>query len=95
MYTHTHTPPAGKMRKVLLLDTAMQQLASQLKDIQSMLFFARGANYATALEAALKVGGVWWVGVQVVALGVIGTETCASLGRCGAVAAAKLRHCRV
>jgi len=45
----------GKMRKVLLLDGAMQELASQLKDIQSMLFFARGRNYATALEAALKM----------------------------------------
>ena len=41
--------------QVLLLDGAMQELANQLKDIQSMLFFARGRNYATALEAALKV----------------------------------------
>lgn len=36
-------------------DVAMKQLAHQLKDCNSLLFFARGNNYATALEAALKV----------------------------------------
>jgi glucosamine 6-phosphate synthetase-like amidotransferase/phosphosugar isomerase protein len=35
----------------------MKSLAAQLKDISSLMFFARGNNYATALEAALKVGG--------------------------------------
>lgn len=45
----------GKVRKVLLLDGQMRELAEQLKDTQSLLFFARGNNYATALEAALKV----------------------------------------
>lgn len=39
-----------------MLDDAMRQLAAQLKDTSSLLFFARGNNYATALEAALKVG---------------------------------------
>eukprot|EP00878_Enallax_costatus_P022354 GHUV01023711.1.p2 GENE.GHUV01023711.1~~GHUV01023711.1.p2 ORF type:complete len:155 (+),score=37.91 GHUV01023711.1:739-1203(+) len=37
-------------------DVSMKQLAHQLKDCNSLLFFARGNNYATALEAALKVG---------------------------------------
>ncbi len=37
------------------LDAAMRELAVQLKDCHSLLFFARGNNYATALEAALKV----------------------------------------
>lgn len=37
-------------------DVAMKELAAQLKDSNSLLFFARGNNYATALEAALKVG---------------------------------------
>jgi fructoselysine-6-P-deglycase FrlB-like protein len=37
-------------------DVAMLELAKQLKDSSSLMFFARGNNYATALEAALKVG---------------------------------------
>eukprot|EP00803_Ostreobium_quekettii_P007601 evm.model.scf_98.2 EVM.evm.TU.scf_98.2 scf_98:6056-11396(+) len=45
----------GKVEKVLLLDTHMKELAEHLKDRQSLLFFGRGYNYATALEAALKV----------------------------------------
>lgn len=43
------------MKQALLLDESMKQLAMQLKDEHSLLFFARGYNYATALEAALKV----------------------------------------
>lgn len=37
-------------------DEAMLELAKQLIDCNSLMFFARGNNYATALEAALKVG---------------------------------------
>ena len=44
-----------KVEKVLLLDDRMKQLAELLKDRQSLLFFGRGYNFATALEAALKV----------------------------------------
>ena len=33
----------------------MRQLAAKLKDEQSLLVFGRGYNFATALEAALKV----------------------------------------
>lgn len=33
----------------------MQALAAKLKGEQSLLVFGRGFNYATALEAALKV----------------------------------------
>mmetsp|Transcript_12034 Transcript_12034/g.21332 ORF Transcript_12034/g.21332 Transcript_12034/m.21332 type:complete len:702 (-) Transcript_12034:208-2313(-) len=44
----------GKVRSTLMLDVAMQELAAQLKDEHSLMFFARGYNYATALEAALK-----------------------------------------
>lgn len=33
----------------------MQQLARHLRDENSLLLFGRGYNYATALEAALKV----------------------------------------
>ena len=51
-------PPAGqlpgKVRNALMLDATMRQLAEQLKDEHSLMFFARGRNYATALEAALK-----------------------------------------
>ena len=43
--------------QVLELDQEMLKLAEQLKDATSLLMFARGFNYATALEAALKVGG--------------------------------------
>jgi glucosamine--fructose-6-phosphate aminotransferase (isomerizing) len=46
----------GKVRSALLLDGAMKELAQQLASTQSLLFFGRGYNYATALEAALKVG---------------------------------------
>lgn len=35
-------------------DKAMLELAAELKDANSLMFFARGNNYATALEAALK-----------------------------------------
>jgi glucosamine--fructose-6-phosphate aminotransferase (isomerizing) len=52
----------GKVRSALLLDSAMQELAQQLRDTQSLLFFGRGYNYATALEAALKVGGLGLAG---------------------------------
>ncbi len=41
--------------QVLELDGEMLSLAEQLKDEQSLLVFGRGYNYATALEAALKV----------------------------------------
>lgn len=42
--------------QVLKLDGEMLRLAEQLKSEQSLLVFGRGYNYATALEAALKVG---------------------------------------
>lgn len=45
----------GQVARALLLDDRILQLAHQLKDEQSLLFFGRGYNYATALEAALKV----------------------------------------
>lgn len=39
----------------------MRELAAQLKDEHSLMFFARGYNYATALEAALKTKvRSWW-----------------------------------
>ena len=44
------------MLQVLKLDGKMLELAEQLKGEQSLLVFGRGYNYATALEAALKVG---------------------------------------
>lgn len=37
-----------------MLDTAMRELAESLREEHSLMFFARGRNYATALEAALK-----------------------------------------
>jgi len=44
-----------QVRRALQLDAQMRQLAEELKDTNSLLFFGRGHNYATALEAALKV----------------------------------------
>ena len=44
------------MLQVLRLDAQMQKLAEELKHESSLLVFGRGYNYATALEAALKVG---------------------------------------
>ncbi|GAQ81147.1 Glucosamine 6-phosphate synthetases [Klebsormidium nitens] len=44
-----------KVREVLKLDEAMRELARELVNEQSLLVFGRGYNYATALEAALKV----------------------------------------
>ena len=44
-----------KLREVLKLDKDMVSLAERLKDENSLLLFGRGNNYATALEAALKV----------------------------------------
>jgi glutamine---fructose-6-phosphate transaminase (isomerizing) len=43
------------VRSALALDGRIQELAAQLKDVQSLLVFGRGDNYATALETALKV----------------------------------------
>jgi hypothetical protein len=42
------------VREALKLDGAMKALAAQLKDAQDLIFFGRGYNYSTALEAALK-----------------------------------------
>ena len=42
--------------QVLRLDAKMKILAEKLKQESSLLVFGRGYNYATALEAALKVG---------------------------------------
>mmetsp|Transcript_5302 Transcript_5302/g.14779 ORF Transcript_5302/g.14779 Transcript_5302/m.14779 type:complete len:713 (-) Transcript_5302:38-2176(-) len=44
-----------KLREVLKLDSEMVELAKELKGENSLLLFGRGNNYATALEAALKV----------------------------------------
>ncbi len=41
--------------QVLLLDEQMKELARRLMNDGSLLLFGRGYNYATALEAALKV----------------------------------------
>lgn len=41
--------------QVLKVDEEMQQLAKHLRHEGSLLLFGRGYNYATALEAALKV----------------------------------------
>jgi len=41
--------------KTLQLDSAMLKLAKTLKDAESLLVFGRGANFATALECALKI----------------------------------------
>jgi glucosamine 6-phosphate synthetase-like amidotransferase/phosphosugar isomerase protein len=43
------------LRASLRLDAQVRALAERLKDEQSLLVFGRGYNYATALEAALKV----------------------------------------
>lgn len=43
------------VRRALELDADMRELARDLRDETSLLVFGRGYNYATALEAALKV----------------------------------------
>jgi glucosamine--fructose-6-phosphate aminotransferase (isomerizing) len=43
------------IRSSLLLEPIISKLAQQLKDESSLIFFARGRNYATALESALKI----------------------------------------
>lgn len=48
------------VRRTLKLNDQIKQLAAELKEEQSCLMFGRGRNYATAMEAALKV---WVVGV--------------------------------
>jgi fructoselysine-6-P-deglycase FrlB-like protein len=46
---------ADAVRDVLKLDSDMKALAEKLKDAQNLIFFGRGYNYSTGLEAALKV----------------------------------------
>jgi glucosamine--fructose-6-phosphate aminotransferase (isomerizing) len=41
--------------EALKLDGDIKRLAGELQDVSSLMFFGRGYNYATALEAALKV----------------------------------------
>lgn len=43
------------IRSCLKLDASIRELSEALKDEQSLLVFGRGRNYATAMEAALKV----------------------------------------
>lgn len=43
------------IKKCLLLNEAIRSLAESLKTENSLLMFGRGRNYATAVEAALKV----------------------------------------
>ena len=43
------------VRRSLKLNDQIKQLAADLKEEQSCLMFGRGRNYATAMEAALKV----------------------------------------
>lgn len=43
------------IRTCLALDDKIKELAADLKDENSLLVFGRGRNYATAVEAALKV----------------------------------------
>lgn len=43
------------IRQCLDLNDSIRELSEQLKDEQSLLVFGRGRNYATAMEAALKV----------------------------------------
>lgn len=43
------------IRQCLLLDNKIMELAENLKEESSLLVFGRGRNYATAVEAALKV----------------------------------------
>ena len=50
-----HLKPCASLLQVLALDSNLQKLAETLKDENSLLVFGRGYNYATALEAALKV----------------------------------------
>ena len=66
--------PADMVRRTLKLNDQIKQLAADLKDEQSCLMFGRGRNYATAMEAALKVGGLAGTGL---ALGAIGARSAA------------------
>ena len=50
------------VRRALKLNDQIKQLAAELKDEQSCLMFGRGRNYATAMEAALKVRCAAWLG---------------------------------
>jgi glucosamine--fructose-6-phosphate aminotransferase (isomerizing) len=43
------------MLQALNLNEEVKAMAEELKDEQSCLVFGRGRNYATAMEAALKV----------------------------------------
>ena len=61
-FYHKPEPPPPSLgtlpdaiRTALALDGRMRELAGQLREEQSLLVFGRGYNFATALEAALKV----------------------------------------
>lgn len=54
----THTSPLASTPQALALDGEMRSLAAKLQHESSLLVFGRGYNYATALEAALKVGAM-------------------------------------
>ena len=54
MLTPRRRPPCPRLQ-CLKLNDQIQQMAEELKDEQSCLVFGRGRNYASAMEAALKV----------------------------------------
>ena len=85
----------GKVRSTLLVDGAMRELAEQLKNEHSLMFFARGYNYATALEAALKTKEVSRGGcIYTCAGGRVCVRTCTGCekgGMCMAACAPYLR----
>ena len=56
LFVHLNMSSVIDVLQALRLDAQMQKLAEELKHENSLLVFGRGYNYATALEAALKVG---------------------------------------
>lgn len=49
-----HSMPA-QIKKVLDLDSVIQQFAQSVADYKSLLLMGRGFQYATCLEGALKI----------------------------------------
>jgi len=73
-------PPADRVRRTRKLNDQIKQLAAELKDEQSCLMFGRGRNYATAMEAALKVRKAWWLGWGRAEVGIsAGCAACAGM----------------
>ncbi|HED38546.1 MAG TPA: SIS domain-containing protein, partial [Ignavibacteria bacterium] len=51
----------GKVKKILLLNDKIEQIADEFKDAENFLYLGRGYNFPVALEGALKLKEISYI----------------------------------